>query len=458
MHIDFGRFLRAVLAGSLLFGGLTSVSLAATMVLKVGPAAASSAPTNRATESGRAVGSNVVFPANASPSIPNVSLAEVAATFYGNPNNSGPFDTSQLSSPVFNQSFSVIDFNPPSSAEVPCSPSTGIDENSRPFTDVVPNSDGTCSKVTVAGGGLQAGVGLLNQFESTMQTDLSINEPGHVTFNVFSDDGWILGLGKQLGGSTQPTYVSGTLDNPPVSSAVKHYSVVGALNEPNAASQEQVTVNFPAAGTYPMEVDYTECCGGQLSLTLGTTAGNPILPTGSVGKECQPSVQHVFKIGDAREETVRVRIIGTCLQGAISVHFGDVPSTNFTVTSKRSILADPPPQSAGTVDVTVTSTGGGTSPPNPPNDQYEYYLPRIMEVSPHSGPKAGGTAVVIRGIGIGGATSVMFGGTSASFAVVKDGRINAVAPRHTKGTVVVSVTNSAGTSLISPPHHFTYEG
>jgi hypothetical protein len=205
------------------------------------------------------------------------------------------------------------------------------------------------------------------------------------------------------------------------------------------------------AGTY----SWVDLYSGDSNNAPVTTACAVPSETVTVGSSthCPPKVTHVFKLGNPREETVRVLILGTCLQGAISVHFGDIPAS-FTVVSKMFILADPPLQGAGTVDVTVT-TGGGTSPPNPPNDQYQYFLPHILQVLPRSGPTAGENGVVIRGIGLGGTTSVNFGGTPASFAVVNDGRINAVAPPHTDGTVAVSVTNFAGTS---PPHNYTYKG
>ena len=144
---------------------------------------------------------------------------------------------------------------------------------------MVPNPDGTCSTQVAAGNTLQAGTGTLSSFEAVFTTNLTVDSAGQVTFDLFSDDGWILGLGQQAGGTAQPTYVSGQLSNPPSSSAVEGFPVVGALNVPCCPTQAQVTVNFPAAGTYPMEVDYIECCGGQLALTLGTTAGTPILPT-----------------------------------------------------------------------------------------------------------------------------------------------------------------------------------
>jgi hypothetical protein len=217
--------------------------------------------------------------AQGEPSPPSVTISTVAASFYGNPGNSGAFDPSQLSNPVFTQSFPRIDFNPPASAQVACSNSTGVDENTRPFTDVIPNGDAqTCSTRVAAGNGLEAGTGDLTTFEAVMQAKLTVGSAAQVTFNFFSDDGWILGLGQREGGTIQPTYVSGQLSNPPPSSPVRGFPVVGALNGPSAPTQAQVTVNFPAAGVYPMEIDYTECCGGQLALTLGTTAGNPILP------------------------------------------------------------------------------------------------------------------------------------------------------------------------------------
>lgn len=109
-----------------------------------------------------------------------------------------------------------------------------------------------------------------------------------MTFNVFSDDGWTLAIGSD-GAGHQPTYLSGSMGNAPASGVgpFTGYPVVGAYNQASAPTQNTVTVNFPAAGTYPMEADYTECCGGQESSVLGTTFANPIQPVAGTDPQRQ---------------------------------------------------------------------------------------------------------------------------------------------------------------------------
>lgn len=218
---------------------------------------------------------------------PTVTIDGVAGEFYSNPTNSGTFDASQIAKPLFAESFPTIDFNPPTSAQVFCSNATGVNEFTRPYTDVLQFSDGSCGTLIAQGSGLQAGVGALNTFEATFISHLEVSTAATVTFNFYSDDGWVLGIGQRLGGTQQPSYVSGPLVDPPgVSSAnpagvtpQTGLPVVGSYNLPSSPTLNQLTVAFPAAGSYPIEVDYTECCGGQLALTIGTTAANPIPPT-----------------------------------------------------------------------------------------------------------------------------------------------------------------------------------
>src|ERR1700684_2773074 len=66
--------------------------------------------------------------------------------------------------------------------------------------------------------------------------------------------------------------------------------------------------------------------------------------------------------------------------------------------------------------------------------------PVVTDVSPSSGPRSGGTVVMITGSGFTGATAVSFGGTPATnFQFISDTSITATSPAHTPAPVFVSV-------------------
>jgi alpha-tubulin suppressor-like RCC1 family protein len=82
--------------------------------------------------------------------------------------------------------------------------------------------------------------------------------------------------------------------------------------------------------------------------------------------------------------------------------------------------------------------------------------PAVGEVSPSSGPAAGGTNVTISGTDIAEATAVDFGaGNAASFMVTSPTSITATSPPGA-GTVDVTVTTPSGTSPPSAADQFTY--
>jgi outer membrane protein assembly factor BamB len=149
-----------------------------------------------------------------------------------------------------------------------------------------------------------------------------------------------------------------------------------------------------------------------------------------------------------------VTISGLNLAGASSVTFGGVAAT-FTVVSDHDLSAMSPAGS-GTVDVRVT-TGQGPSATSAA-DHFTYgtvtAAPIVTTLSPTSGPAAGGTPVTITGSNFTGATSVTFGGHTATFQIVSDTEITATSPPHAAGTVSVVVHSPSGHS--SKTHKFTY--
>ena len=147
---------------------------------------------------------------------------------------------------------------------------------------------------------------------------------------------------------------------------------------------------------------------------------------------------------------------GTNLTGATAVKFGSTAATNLTINSPTSITATAPAESAGTVDITVT-TPGGTSATSTA-DRYTYAAaPTVTSINPTSGPTAGGNSVTITGTNLAGATAVSFGSTTAtSFTVNGATSITALDPAQSAGTVDVTVTTPGGTSGTSAADRFTY--
>jgi hypothetical protein len=169
-----------------------------------------------------------------------------------------------------------------------------------------------------------------------------------------------------------------------------------------------------------------------------------------------PTVTQILPAQGPTSGGTVVTIIGTNFTAGTSVTFGGV-SAAFTVNSPTSITAFAPAHAAGSVDVQVTSPDGTSTAVLA--DQYLYVaaIPTVTSVLPANGPAAGGTLVTITGTNFTGATSVTFGGVSASFSVTSGTTISAFSPAHAQGIVHVQVTNGDGTSVQTAGDQFTYQ-
>lgn len=210
--------------------------------------------------------------------VQNISTSTIFGRFFTS-NGSGSFNTPPTATPAFTQSFPTIDFNPPAGT-IPGNTS-GIGVNTRPFFDVTTDLNGNFTgSIVAAGNGVQAGVGTLFTFQAVFTSTFTVASAGDVVLSFFSDDGFILGVG---GGATR---VSGPLLNVPPSgvTAFEGLPVMGAFNSATAPVANTIVVHFPAAGSYPYELDYTECCAGQevLTMTVGQTNSKGVPPTGSL--------------------------------------------------------------------------------------------------------------------------------------------------------------------------------
>jgi hypothetical protein len=152
-----------------------------------------------------------------------------------------------------------------------------------------------------------------------------------------------------------------------------------------------------------------------------------------------------------------VTITGTNFTAASAVVFGATPASSVAVKSSTVIIAVAPAETAGTVDITVT-TAGGTSGLSAA-DHYKV-APVITHLSPNEGPSAGGTSVTVTGAGfLSGKTgdSFKFGTTKAtSVNCTSSTECLVVAPAHAAGTIEVKATISKLSSAKTSAANYKY--
>ena len=242
------------------------------------------------------------------------------------------------------------------------------------------------------------------------------------------------------GGGTSVTITGTAFTN---ASAVKFGTTSATSLTVNSATSITATAPAGSAGT----VDITVATpGGTSATSINDNYRYAAVPTiTAVSPSAAPTAG-----GNS------VTITGTNFTGATAVKFGTTNAT-FTIVSATQITATAPAESAGTVDITIT-TPGGTSATSA-SDQYTYAgTPTVSGLAPNAGPLGGGTTVTITGANLSLASAVKFGATSAiGVTVVSATKITATAPAAAlAGAVDVTVTTPGGTSATTAADQYTY--
>jgi hypothetical protein len=184
------------------------------------------------------------------------------------------------------------------------------------------------------------------------------------------------------------------------------------------------------------------CTDPAVCTTVGYRAGRTLIESENGDA---PFISAISPSSGPKSGGTAVTITGSGFTGATNVAFGTAPALDVTVVSDTEITAVSPSAAPGVHNVYVTSPSGTNLPTT--TDHFTYLGPGISSVSPNIGPRSGGTAVSIQGVGFTGATQVMFGGVAATdVTVVSDTVITARSPAEAVGVRNISVTTPVGTS------------
>jgi hypothetical protein len=204
-------------------------------------------------------------------------------------------------------------------------------------------------------------------------------------------------------------------------------------------------VSPPTPGGTPRAVDVV------VTTPIGTSTAVP--PDGFT-YVALPSVSQLTPDEAPYLGGTEVVIGGSGFSGADEVLFGVTPAAAFQAWSDGVVTATAPP-GVGLVQVAVRTKLGVSAAS--PASQFTYAaIPAVAQLTPTTGPTAGGTSVVITGQGFTGATTVAFGGVVApAFTINSDIQIIAISPPGS-GLVDVTVTTSGGVSPVTVADQFTY--
>jgi hypothetical protein len=221
---------------------------------------------------------------------------------------------------------------------------------------------------------------------------------------------------------------------------------------PAETSAATVTHTFPEPGKYLVALTVYASDGTSVGTAQTVAVGEPSGQAPKVTKLAP-------KTGAAAGGTT-VTITGTHFSEVSAVKFGSASASSFLVDSPTKITAVTPPGTSGAVEVTVTTPAGTSAPTSA--TRFTYGVPIITALSPHSGPKSGGTGVTISGSGfaLGAATTFKFA-THAATAVdcTSSGSCAVTSPAAAKaGKVEVTALVGKAHSKKSPPaDRFTYD-
>jgi hypothetical protein len=189
------------------------------------------------------------------------------------------------------QSFSQVDFDPPAEANLGGCPQN-ITAQTRPFTNLNPSNCSTVVAQGMHGGRLwQAGQfapGSTDSrpfpvtFEAAFTGTLHVTQHGFYDLHIYSDDGFILGMGggaSYYDGADSPRI----FHNPPPrgTTYLNALPILDCWNDGSSPAQRTFRVSFPTDNVdYPFEIDYSEIRDADLTLVFGSSLGDPI-PAGN---------------------------------------------------------------------------------------------------------------------------------------------------------------------------------
>ncbi|MFA6037763.1 MAG: IPT/TIG domain-containing protein [Legionellales bacterium] len=311
------------------------------------------------------------------------------------------------------------------------------------ITSVNPNSGNPAGgdTVTVSGSGFVAGKTQVS-FGGVLGTSVNVTSPSALTVTTPAGVGSVNVVVTTPGGQSTDTVIFNYTPTvaslsptagPAAGSTLVTISGSGFVNGATTVyfgSDQGVNVNVVNSNNLTVE---SPSGIGMVNVTVETAGGTS---TQTIPYQFVPSISSLSPTQGPVAGGTLVTITGTGFEaGNTMVRFGNSSvSATVSVTSSTSLEVTSPPGSAGSVDVTVT-TSGGTS-----TEYIEFTydpVPTVIELVPAFGPEAGQTLVNIIGSGF------VENNTQVYFGAAQGTNVNVTSPN------TLTVTSPAGTGPVN---------
>ncbi|MFZ0250357.1 MAG: IPT/TIG domain-containing protein [Acidimicrobiales bacterium] len=209
-------------------------------------------------------------------------------------------------------------------------------------------------------------------------------------------------------------------------------------------------------GSTVVTADAPTTLDGGANVTVTNAVGSSPVVVDAQFAAGAPTVTGISPAAGPAEGGGIVTVTGDGFVAGTTVAFGGVAADGVTVTSPTTLDAGVPAGGSGSVDVTV-STPQGTSATSTA-DLYAYGVPVVTSVTPDTATVAGGTAVTIAGSGFVPGVLVSFGSVPGTEVSVNSTgtSLQVTSPAGEAGSVDITVTSPAGTSVASINDLFAY--
>lgn len=179
---------------------------------------------------------------------------------------------------------------------------------------------------------------------------------------------------------------------------------------------------------------------GSVSITLQSPGGD-IVTSSAFGFLQPPAITGVSPANGPLGGLTAITITGSNLDSATSVMFGNTAGTIDSQSTTQLSVTAPAAASAGSVDVTVTTTAGSVTSAH----GFNYVgVPAVTGLSATAGPVGGGQSVVITGTNLSTVSSVTFGSGAATIVSRSSTSATVTVPSGSAGAVTVALTTAGG--------------